>query len=257
MREPSHDRFVHVVFGLSGAGKSTVCHALRHPNRMNPHRLDASVDDTRLRYYGKKIGLQEGKACEERVRLLYDVCTPFENAYAYTLMFQDIERALILGEADSVLLEGNLRTPENYLSLTATIGRAQDALREIERQTAECYGLPPPDRPVSVRLRAVLVFCDCKTILRRRAARPYEDQDKNFRSFARQALTFQFPDFPFFGVNTSDESPEAGEKRLAEIIDFFADREPDARLLIARENEARASVAAMQEEIRGMADNGR
>lgn len=253
-----HDRFLRVVFGPSGAGKSTICDALKHPANIyyggvNPHRKSFSVDDTRMEYYGKRIGHQEGKTYEERLRLLYDVCTPYENAYAYTLMFQDIERALILDGAHSVLMEGNLRTPDTYLSLTATVVRVQDALREIERQSAARRGEPAPAHPVSVHLRAVFVFCDCRTILERRRRRPYPDQEENFRAFARQVLAFQFPDFPFLALDTSDESPEAGQKRLEEVVGFFANPEPDVRLLIAREDAARACMAAMQEELRGMA----
>ena len=247
------ERSIRVFFGQSGSGKTHFFNVFRQdPGYQHPHGWAKSVDDIRVQYFGKRIGLNAGvgHADERQMRALYDQCTAKENNYAYTFLFQDAERALIVDGVKTVLIEANLRSfVRDYDLLVALVGNVRGAIQRIDNEPALKQGMLPPDPPSELHLQTVLLFCDLATILERRRRRPYQNYEENLHAFARQVVTFQFPNFPFLAVDTSDESPEAEVKRLAEITDFFAGRECGS-LMATRAEEARNSLAAMQMEVR-------
>ena len=245
----AHDREIHLLTGHVSAGKSTYFRFLSElPAYQGPKVFKTSTDTVRVWHYANRISPPAQDNALGHLAL-YKALTPWETCvYNDELLYVDAERAILVDEADRVLLDTVVRSRKlHQQKLVDMVKRVRHGVCQIEKELATKRGMLPPNPPSQVNLRVVLLFCDFETARRRMLAR-FEHTVKEEEALiplAESILPFETPvAYPFFAVNTSDESPAATKKRRQEIMNFLAGRITDEALMAKRREEAKQCIAA-------------
>ncbi|MDP2676846.1 MAG: AAA family ATPase [bacterium] len=186
--------------------------------------------------------------------------TKSEHVYKNEELRNDILRLLILGKA-SIVTEAVMLTREVHQGAFVELTKkASEYIKAIEAEYAQRDGFSIPEIPSSVNLKVILCFANAKTI-EQRASNRSEARKKDLAPVNTLKGTwnayrqFEFPDkttyMPLY-IDTSDESDEAENVRMIEILTFIIDNALDPILNKMRRMAAIRSHAILLPEIKAL-----
>lgn len=248
------DKDINVVSGHMGGGKTMWFKFLTGlPENQGPDTLAFTRDDLVVKYFGKRAeGTSPEDNSQARLLAIYNKMTNQERLYIDEILRVDTERAIIVEDKKRVIFDAGMSSRELHQKpFKAMVEKVQALIGVIDTERAAKQGLLPPDPASKINLRVVILYCDFETVRRRMAERwPHLSSNELPPPIIETLPKYPMPiDYPFLAINTSDESPDAHNKRKQEIMDFFAGRITDSDLIAARAQEAKQCLEAHKREI--------